>query len=164
MATEAGRLSAETVSALADEASGPRGSFLPLPADGDDPTLAAMRSDVRGASGSLLFVEAGDQDVVQGGGGNRANYRVERFGADPPEALVDLARRASSEVFAACGLSASLFADQQGATPREAYRQAIVGTVVPLAKLAIAELRRALDAPTLELFVRRVASDITRGR
>ena len=119
VASESGRLSAETVSALADEASAPRGSFLPLPADGDDPTVSAMKADVRGASGNILFVEAGDADVVQGGGGNRAEYKVERFGADPPEGLIDLARRASTEVFAACGLSSSLFADQAGATPRE---------------------------------------------
>ena len=44
----AGRLSAETVAALADEASGPRGSFLPLPrTDGQDGTIAALKGDIK---------------------------------------------------------------------------------------------------------------------
>ena len=42
----AGRLSAETTAALADEASGPRGSFLPLPrTDGADDTITALNPD-----------------------------------------------------------------------------------------------------------------------
>ena len=38
----AGRLSAETMQALADEASGPRGMLLPTPVDGNDPTITAL--------------------------------------------------------------------------------------------------------------------------
>ena len=40
----AGRLSAETMMALADEASGPRGFLLPSPVDGGDPTVSALKS------------------------------------------------------------------------------------------------------------------------
>ena len=46
----AGRLSAETIAALADEASGPRGSFLPLPrTDGADGTIATLSSPLKKA-------------------------------------------------------------------------------------------------------------------
>ena len=47
----AGRLSAETIAALADESSGPRGSFLPTPVDGQDPTVTNLRGDARAAKG-----------------------------------------------------------------------------------------------------------------
>ena len=42
VAIESGRLSAETVSMLADETASPRGSFMATPKDGDDPTLAPL--------------------------------------------------------------------------------------------------------------------------
>ena len=53
-----GRLSAETVSALGDEASGPRGNLLPLPVDGEDPTVAKLKADLRTLGGKLAFVES----------------------------------------------------------------------------------------------------------
>ena len=42
----AGRLSAETLALLADEASGPRGTLLPLPVDGDDPTVGRLKAKI----------------------------------------------------------------------------------------------------------------------
>ena len=58
-ASLAGRLSAEVSSALADELGGPRGSLLPIPnADGDDPTVVALRGDIKGLRGGLAFVES----------------------------------------------------------------------------------------------------------
>ena len=43
----AGRLSAETMQALSDEASGPRGMLLPIPTDGNDPTTTTLKSDLK---------------------------------------------------------------------------------------------------------------------
>ena len=54
----AGRLSASTASALADEAGGPRGSFLPMPKDGADATTDALRGDIKTANGGMLTVES----------------------------------------------------------------------------------------------------------
>ena len=54
----AGRLSAETVMALADEASGPRGFLLPTPVDGGDPTVAALKADIRALRGKVALVES----------------------------------------------------------------------------------------------------------
>ena len=51
----AGRLSAETVSTLADESSGPRGQLIGIPVDGDDPTIAQLKSDVAKARGRMAF-------------------------------------------------------------------------------------------------------------
>ena len=57
-ASLAGRLSAETAAALADGESGPRGSILPLPIDGADPTVEPLKADIRNLAGKLAFVES----------------------------------------------------------------------------------------------------------
>ena len=72
----AGRLSAETAAALADAESGPRGALLPLPVDGADPTVAALKSDVRNLAGKVAFVES-RQDDASRGRGVRSRRRLE---------------------------------------------------------------------------------------
>ncbi|MDE0456263.1 MAG: phage portal protein [Chromatiales bacterium] len=139
----AGRLSAEVSAALSDEASGPRGSFMPVPVDGNDPTIAAMKADARDAKGNMLFAETGDWDTS--GGGKYAGWMQQRFGANPPAALVELHKRASTEVYAACGLSMALFDDSDGTSKREAYRQALHGSIAPLGRIVAAELSRKLE-------------------
>ena len=85
----AGRLSAETMSRLADEASGPVGHFLPMPVDGADPTITALKADVKNAKGQQLTVEsmaagwAGD--AAQGA--PRNDWTSKRFGPNPPTSL-----------------------------------------------------------------------------
>ena len=89
VASLAGKLSAETSAALSDEASGPRGAFLPVPADGEDPAVTAFKGDVRGAQEKMLVVESGDW----GDAGNAATqYQPRRFGADPPDAVISQAK------------------------------------------------------------------------
>ena len=141
----AGRLSAETAAALGDEASGPRGSFLPIPKDGDDTTVTGIRTDARNAKGKMLFVESGDWDNA--GGKRAAGWMQERFGANPPQGLVELMKRASMEVYGACGLSMALFDESDGTSKREAYRQALHGTIAPLGRIVAAELTRKIEEP-----------------
>lgn len=54
----AGRLSAETAKALADESSGPRGTLLATPKDDTDPSIDLLRSDIKGLSGKVALVES----------------------------------------------------------------------------------------------------------
>ncbi len=62
-ASIAGRLSAETAHALADEVAGPRGSLLPLPVDGDDPSLSALKQDIKALAGRVATVQlSGDSE------------------------------------------------------------------------------------------------------
>ena len=56
----AGRLSAETINALANESSGPRGQLLGLPVDGNDPTMSALKSDIGKAKGGMALLQTGD--------------------------------------------------------------------------------------------------------
>jgi len=139
----AGRLSAETVGALADEAAGPRGSFLSVPVDGADPTIVQMREDVKNARGRMLAAQGGDWGAGPSGG--PAYWVARRFGAEPGGPLVDLARHATVEVFAACGLSTAMFDDSDGTSKRESYRQALHGCIAPLGRIVADELSRKLD-------------------
>ena len=144
-ATLAGRLSEETVKALADEASGPRGSFMPLPVDGGDDTLGKMRGDIRTARGDMLTVEAGDWDNP--GDGRMARWEQKRFGANPPESMVALSRRATAEVYAACGVPPQLVEPEgDGTAAREAYRRFLHATVAPLGRLVEQELSAKLES------------------
>ena len=55
-----GRLSAETVNALADESSTPVGQLMGLPVDGDDPTVVGLKSDMKTSKGKMGFLQTGD--------------------------------------------------------------------------------------------------------
>ena len=140
-----GRLSAETIAALGDESSGPRGQFVPIPVDGADASVNALKKDIRTAGGAALVVEAGDWDNT--GTGRDDSFNARRFGANPPSALVQLADLASREIYAACGVPSVLFAaGGQAAATRESYRQFLHSTVAPLGKLVASELSMKLDS------------------
>ena len=140
----AGRLSAETVAALADESSGPRGSFLSVPIDGEDPTIATMKASVRTAKGKMLLAQGGDWD--SGATGGPAFWFARRFGPEPGPALVELLKCASTEVYAACGLNPALFTSEGESGAREAYRQALHSTIAPLGRLVAHELSVKLES------------------
>ena len=147
----AGRLSASTASALADEAGGPRGSFLPMPGkDGKDSTTDALRSDIKTATGGMLTVES-MSSAWKSGEAPPGDWMQKRFGPSPPDALVRLLTTASQEVMAACGLSVSLFSDADGTAKRESWRQALFAVIQPLGRLVEQELKLKLDTPEIKL-------------
>lgn len=141
----AGRLSAQLAAALGDEASGPRGSFVSVPVDGQDPTIEKMKADMRNAKGKALFGQGGDWD--KGISGGPAFWQARRFGAETPAAVVELHKLATAEVWAACGLNPSLFTNEGETAAREAYRQALHGTVAPLGRIVAAEIAMKLESP-----------------
>lgn len=142
-ATLSGRLSAETQRALGDELSGPVGSLLPVGADGSDPTITALKADIRTLGGSVALVEK-LADWATGGGpsqGAASEWHPRRIGANPPASVVNLASQASLEVLSACGVPPSLFtASADGTGQREAFRRLLHSTINPLAKIVQAEL------------------------
>ena len=142
VAYESGRLSSETVAALADESSGPRGHLLGIPVDGMDPTVAGLRADLKDMQGKVALLETKDWGGAPGGG--EVMLKPERVGANPPAGLVELAAHASAEVWAACGYNPAIFESGQAASLREANRLAL-GVVAALGKKVEAELRLKLD-------------------
>ena len=147
IATLAGRLSAETVNSLASEASGPVGSLLGIPKDGEDETVDALKADIANAKGRVALLESGDWDNT---GGGTVDLATKRFGADPPDGMVKLMETATREVWAACGFNASLFEGNQASAVREAWRLALFGVLSPLGRLVQTELRAKLGDVTLD--------------
>ena len=147
IATIAGRLSAATADALANESSGPVGSILLTPKDGDSATMQGLLSEVGSARGALLMLESGDWGNT---GAAPMDGTAQRFGATPPPGLVSLQNTATSEVISACGFNPSLFQTGPAAAIREAWRLALFGVLSPLGKLVQAELRAKLGDVTLD--------------
>ena len=118
----AGRLSAETMQALSDEVSGPRGFLLPSPVDGADPTVSALKSDIRSLRGKVALVEvhlkrlgwrwrATETKSEIGNREDSARRRDRRWSSKP-----SLPAR---EVYAACGVPLSVVTASEGTGQRE---------------------------------------------
>ena len=147
------RLMANSERALANEAGGPVAQLLAVPADGgdgDDDTdpLAALKSDIKNAAGKALLVET----TAAGWGDGRTaapqhDWKQQRLGPAPTEAMVKLADAAFGRVLAAAGCSPALFDDSDGTSKREALRQWHLGTVAPLARILETELSDKLGVP-----------------
>ena len=158
----AGRLSAETAAALADAESGPRGQLLPLPVDGEDPTITALKADIRTLRGRLAFVES-VKIMHPGAVGNApsGDWDVKRIGADPPRAEVDLLGAAALEVYSACGVPPALFRTGEGTAQRESFRRLLHSTVQPLGRIVSAELSEKLNADVSLSFDPLFAADLS---
>ena len=137
-----GRLSAETLNALADESSTPVGQLMGLPTDGDDPTVTALKADMAKARGRIAYLESGDWGNV---GQAFVDLAPKRFGPAPTEHEVELLKVASAEVYSSCGFNPSLFVSGDSASLRESWRLAIFGVLAPLAAKAEAELTAKLE-------------------
>ena len=161
-ATIAGRLSAETAAALADSEGGPRGSLLPLPGvDGEDETIATLKTDLRTLRGRLAFVES-TQTMHAGAPGSapREDWAFKRVGANPPAGEVSLLERSFREVLSACGVPAALFERADGTASREAFRRFLHSTLQPLADLIALELTAKLDSDVTVNLDRLFAADL----
>ena len=160
-ATTAGRLAGAISGALADEASTPHGNVLPTPTDGQDPSVEALRADLKTLNGGLALVESMTSDWEKGDHrAAPADWEAKRIGADPPAALVELARLAFDEALSALGVSPALFSASDAGAAREAYRQSHHSLVAPLGLLAAAELSRVLEADVALSFEQTGAADI----
>ena len=100
------------------------------------------------ANGQALLVE-----TVAGGwqegkaGAPQSDWKQQRLGPMPTEAMVRLADSAFARVLAACGASPSMFNDADGTSKREALRQWHMGTVRPLGRLLATELTEKFASP-----------------
>ena len=144
----AGRLSAETMQALADEAASPRGFLLPTPVDGNDPTITTLKADIRALRGKVALVESTSSGWAGDGTQQRpkGDWESRRLGAAPGAPLIDQASLASREVFAACGIPLSVVTDSEGTGQREGFRRLLHSTVVPLARIVAEELSNKFEA------------------
>ena len=158
VASLAGNLSAETMAALGDEASGPRGSLLGLPVDGADETVTQLKVDIAAAKGRMAMVENGDWGNSNQG---QVMLKPERFGANPPQGLVNLQTQASAEVMSACGFNPALFQAGDSASLRESWRLALFGVISPLGLMVQRELQDKIDPDVTLSWQELRASDLS---
>lgn len=157
-----GRLHGALEGSLADEAGGPVGSVIPVPASPDDTDpdedevdtdpLAKLRADVAALRGKTALVET----VAAGWGEGQtaaphADWRPQRIGADPPDSLPVLRSDSAVAVLAACGVPADLAFSADSTGQQEAWRRFLHGSVQPLADLLSVELADKLEVADLRL-------------
>ena len=85
---------------------------------------------------------------------------MSRIGADPPEALIQLAEFSSREVFNAIGIPIGLMSDSTpGTGQREAFRR-FAATLLGMSRVTEAELSSKLESETKLDFARLMSSDV----
>lgn len=157
-AADTSRLTANAERSLANEAGGPVAQFIPVPQDASDPDpddedapadpLAGLKADIKNAKGNALLVETTAGGWQEGAvAAPRADWKQQRLGPMPPEAMVKLAESAFARSLAAAGCSPSLFNDADGTSKREALRQWHMGVVRPLARMLESELSEKFGTP-----------------
>ena len=143
-----GRLGSELAAALGDEASGPVGSLLPVPAEGGDGELDDLRDDIASLRGKAALLE-----TTSGGWGEgkiaapQQDWTPKRLGPNPSAALVQLRQQVEASIVAACGVPVELLVPSVGTASRESYRRFLFSTVAPLGRIVAAELSRKLETP-----------------
>ncbi len=92
----------------------------------------------------------------------QSDWKPRRFGASPPDALVNLQSEAALTVLSACGVPPMLAAAKAGDTgQREAWRRFLHGTVQPVAGLVAVELSGKLEQEVRLSFDGLFASDLS---
>ena len=132
---------------LAEETSTATSYVLPLPESAD---VDKLKADIKGGRGRLHIV---DTTWTGWGDGTAAapqrDWKSNRLGTDPPEALGKLRSDVKNDIFGVYGIPSSIHGT--GGSARESYRQFLSSTIQPLAKLVVEELVDKLDTPTLAL-------------
>ena len=158
-ASATGSLVGHVEAALRDEASGPRGSIVPLPEGAK--AEAGLKAGFAALRGGLALPQS-----TAGGAGDRAqspqrDWRVERLGANPPSALIALRQAVEVSTLSACGVPPALaIGVTDGTAMREAYRQFLHLTVKPLGRIVAATLTDVLDTPVSLTFDDLSAADV----
>ena len=144
------RLQGEAERSLADEMSGPIAQLLAIPQDGgddeaDDP-LAMLKTDIRTARGKSLLLETTAAGWAEGkSAAPQKDWRPERLGPHPPEAMEKIREGAFRAVLAATGTPPSMFISDDGTAQREALRRWHQNLVLPMARILERELTEKLE-------------------
>ena len=88
--------------------------------DADDP-LAALRRDIGGARGQVLAVESQMSAADSPASAPRKDFQVARFGANPPQGLIELREKVTLDIGAAVGVPRALL-DARASGKRRAKR------------------------------------------
>lgn len=149
---------------MSQEANGPVGNLLPVPAvEG----TSGLQADIKALKGGSVLVPSTQGDWDNEGAGGRgsspqADWQPRRLGVSWPATLEPTRQGVSDHLAAAGGVVGALLrGDSEGTALREAQRQFVNATIKPVAKIIQEELRVKLDTPDLALsFDSLFASDL----
>ena len=146
---------------LGDEMSMATGAIAALPS-GDN---VALQKDLNKLRGDLRLVEStgGNWDLGNAGSSRPIqDWAVKRLGPNPPETLQGLHESLSRQILAAAGVSTAILGGSDSAASREAFRQFLHSTLMPISNIVAHQLAEALDVPGLSFdFSSLFASDLS---
>lgn len=140
---------------MSGEAAGPSGYVMPAPDRGDgaseeDDPLSGLRSDLLTLRGGLTVAPTMKNPAEAAS--PTEDYKVRRFGFDPPQRLVDVRRLALADMLHAYGIAPVLVDERASAAAfREAVRVFWNVTMPALGALVSEQAAEALDVPDLAL-------------
>lgn len=143
---------------MGQESDLPMGNLIPAPFRDEK-----LEKDLQAMKGNVFLVHSTAEGWGEGTPAQqRPDYKVVRIGADFPESLETTRQGSADHVFAASGVPPALWrSDGEGTSKREAWRQFLHATVMPVAKMILPELRYKLNEPDLKLtFSELFASDL----
>ena len=150
------RLVTNVETRLADETSARSGYLIPVPE-----VTASLQGDINKLKGKSVLVKSTADGWDQTTQAPKGDFESRRIGFSPPQTIKPLRDDVGRALLAAAGVPASLLGNAGSSDTREGYRQFLHGTIQPVAKLILGELRYKLDSPDLSLdFDDLMASDI----
>ena len=150
-----GRLLAELEQGFLDEATGPRGSVVPVAIDRDK-GISTYQRLINAMRGRVALLTSNAFSHVSSIGGSSlagaSDFLPRRYGSNPPAAAVTLRKDAEAAVAAAFGVSPSLLTStSDGTMARESFRRLLHTTMAPIGQIIAAEMQRKLASPDLRL-------------
>lgn len=91
----------------------------------------------------------------------RRDYELSRLAPSPKEETVKLRDEISQALLSAAGVPIELATSAEGSSTREGWRRFLHGTVDPLGRIVLAEIRRKLGGAPNVNFDRLMASDLS---
>ena len=144
----------------------PASSVVPMPSGVKTSTANRIKSMLQSQSIPVALPTTTQAGMGAGRtGAPQTDWKQQRVGPDPPEAMVELAGQASGKVCAALGVSPALIGDGENTgASREARRQFQTDVLQPLAALVSAECSRFFGRPVAVSWPVRDDVVLTRAR
>ena len=163
-ASKLGVLAARVESKLAEDLNTPIAHILPIPTDGGDPKLDALRGDIAKAQGAAVLARRHEQRVGRKPSpvGHSSGLESTTVGTEIPDGPRETWKDVLMAVGNACGIPSGLLdPGADGTAQREAYRRFIMASVQPVADMIAEVAGEALDTEITVQFAALHAQDIT---
>ena len=149
--------------ALTRELKLPVGRIMPLPRDY---VVEGLQESVKGLAGNVIMAESTSTGGADGDiqGAPQSDWKAQKLGPEPHEALQGLRVDVSDDLLSACGIPPALVRPRDAASARASWEHFAWSTVRPLANVVEAECQVKLGEPDLHLDFTRLQAGGVQGR